>query len=630
MDTNLELELLILMIFLVASLVAIVGRRFRIPYTVGLVVAGLLIGWRSDLSINISPKVFLSLFLPPLLFEAAFHVNFERLRQSLSTVIFLAVPGVILNMLFVGFVVHWGGGLTLPIAIVFGSLIAATDPVAVVGIFRKLGAPKRLEILLEGESLLNDGTAIVMFNLALAAVAAGSFNLGEGVTSFIRVAGGGLIIGLLFGWLFTRATSYIDDHLVETTLTTLVAFGSFFVAEDLLHFSGVLAVVAAGIVSGNVGPRGMSPTTKIVVFNFWEYAAFAANSAVFLLIGLQTDISQLLDNWQPILWAISAVLVSRAFVIYIFSRIASKMKTSWRHVLFWGGLRGAISLALALSLPITLGDSRSLIITMAFGVVLFSIIIQGFSMDRVLAGLKVIERTEGQMEYERRQARALAERAGYERIERLSKNGLISEHTWEHLQPILKQRVKNLTMAVQEILHDIPDLEEQELISARREMLRTQRGTLATLRRDGIISDTTYESLIGEVDEALETGIEAWTDHAQQAYLHQDVCQLLMIVVQERDIEPVTDALRAHGVLTTRVRSNGGFLRRTNHLLLVGIPEGELESTIKVLQDTTRGSVEYLSAPLEEDLPVQAGKPKQIDVHGATVFVFDVERCEVF
>ncbi|MEJ2549597.1 MAG: Na+/H+ antiporter [Anaerolineales bacterium] len=628
MDTNLELELLILMIFLVASVVAIIGRRFRIPYTVGLVIAGLIIGLRSDLSMEISPRVFLSLFLPPLLFEAAFHLNFERLRQNLGTIVFMAVPGVILNMLFVGFVIHWGDGLVLPIAIVFGSLIAATDPVAVVGIFRKLGAPKRLEVLLEGESLLNDGTAIVMFNLALAAVAAGSFDLAEGVTSFIRVAGGGLIIGLLFGWLFARATSLIDDHLVETTLTTLVAFGSFFVAEDLLHFSGVLAVVAAGIVSGNVGPQGMSPTTKIVVFNFWEYAAFAANSAVFLLIGLQTNLTQLLENWKPILWAIAAVLLSRAFVVYFFSRLISRMETRWRHVLFWGGLRGAISLALALSLPLTLGDSRDLIITMTFGVVLFSIIVQGFSMDRVLARLKVIERNEGQIEYERRQARALAERAGYERIQKLSKNGLISEHTWEHLQPVLEHRVKNLTSAVQEILRATPDLEEQELINARREMLRAQRGTLATLRRDGIISDLTYDSLLAEVDEALDSSVEAWTDYAQQSYLHQEVCQLLMVVIQERDLESATNALRARGVLTTRVRSDGGFLRRTNHLLIVGIPDGELESTIRVLREATRGSVEYLSAPVD-NLPGRLGKPKQIELRGATVFVFDVEQCEV-
>ncbi len=628
MDTNLELELLILMIFLVASLVAIVGRRFRIPYTVGLVIAGLAIGWQSDLTVEISPKLFLSLFLPPLLFEAAFHVNFERLRQNLGTIIFLAVPSVVLNMIFVGFVVYWGGSLALPVAIVFGSLIAATDPVAVVSIFRKLGAPKRLEILLEGESLLNDGTAIVMFNLALASVAAGKFNLGEGLISFVRVAGGGLIIGLLFGWLFSRVTTFIDDHLVETTLTTLVAFGSFFVAEDLLHFSGVLAVVAAGIVSGNVGPQGMSPTTKIVVFNFWEYAAFAANSAVFLLIGLQTNLTELLDNWKPILWAISAVLISRAVVIYFFSRLTGRMEAGWRHVLFWGGLRGAISLALAFSLPLTLGDSRDLIITMSFGVVLFSIIVQGFSMDRVLTGLKVIKQTKGQMEYERRQARALAERAGYERIQGLSKSGLISEHTWEHLQPVLEQRVKNLTLAVQEILHDTPDIEEQELINARREMLRTQRGTLATLRRNGIISDTTYEDLITEVDEALETSIEAWTDYAHQTSLHQDVCQLIMVVIQERDLEPVTDSLRARGVLTTRVRSNGGFLRRTNHLLLVGISEGQLESTIKVLREATRGSVEYVSTPFE-DIPDRVGQAKPVEVCGATVFVFSVEQCEV-
>ncbi|NIS80398.1 MAG: Na+/H+ antiporter [Anaerolineales bacterium] len=628
MDTNLEIEFLILLLMLVASLVAVVGRRFRIPYTVGLVLAGLALAVRSNIEVDIAPQVFLSLFLPPLLFEAAFHLNFDELRQNLGTIVFLAIPGVIINMLLVGAVVSLGAGLVLPVALVFGALIAATDPVAVVSIFRKLGAPKRLEVLLEGESLLNDGTAIVIFNLSLASLAAGYFDLGEGITEFIRVAGGGLIVGLLFGWLYTRLTAHIDDHLVETTLTTVLAFGSFLVAEELFHVSGVLAVVAAGIVGGSIGPQGMSPTTRIVVFNFWEYAAFLANSAVFLLIGLQTDLTSLIQNWQLILWAIGAVLVSRAVVIYLFSRLGSRMPSSWRHVLFWGGLRGAIALALALSLPANLGSERETVILMAFGVALFSILVQGFSMDRVLARLKLIVRTEDQIEYERRQARALAERAGFERIRQLSDNGLISRHTWEYLKPILEQRVEVLASSVQEVLHSTPDLEEQELITARREMLRAQRGLLATLRRDGIVSDTTYEGLITEVDSALESGLGVWTSHTLESRKIQEVCQLLMVVIQESDLESASNALAIRGIPVTRIRSTGAFLQQSNHLLLVGIPEGRLEDAIEALKVSCSSRVEYVSSPFET-FPYPAGTPMEVDVHGATVFVFDVERCEV-
>jgi CPA1 family monovalent cation:H+ antiporter len=627
MDLNLEIEFLILVLLLVASVVAIAGRRFRIPYTVGLVLAGLALSVWSPISFEIQPEVILSLFLPPLLFEAAFHLNFEELRRNLSTVVILAVPGVILTMLLVGVVVSWGANLALPIALIFGALIAASDPVAVVGIFRKLGAPKRLEVLLEGESLLNDGTAIVIFNLTLASLISNNFNLFEGVVEFVRVAGGGLIAGLFFGWLMSRMIARIDDHLVEITLTTVLAFGSYLVAEEL-HVSGVLAVVAAGIVSGNTSPRGMSPTTRIVVFNFWEYAAFLANSAVFLLIGLQSNLLLMLANWSIILWAIVAVLASRAVVVYLLSRLGGRMPQSWRHVLFWGGLRGAIALALAISLPLEFGTDREIVILMAFGVTLFSIIIQGYSMDRLLGRLKVISYSESQIEYERRHARAQAERAGFEHIKRLSEAGLISSHTWETLKPVLKQRVEVLTKAVQEALRSSPDLEAQELVTARRELLRAQRGMLATLRRDGVISDIAYEDLITEVDAALEIGLEVWGSYENRQQTRETICQLLMVVVQGRDLESASAALGARGIPITRIQSTGGFLRQSNHLLLVGIPEGKLEVAVDALKTACRSRVEYLAAPFEGGIyPV--GQPLEVEVRGATVFVFDVERCEV-
>jgi CPA1 family monovalent cation:H+ antiporter len=629
MDTILEIEFLILILLMVASIVALIGRRFRIPYTVGLVLAGLALSLRSPVEVALSPKLFLSLLLPPLLFEAAFYLNIEELRRNLSTIVLLAVPGVLLTMFLVGGVVSLGSGLSLPIALVFGSLIAATDPVAVVGIFRKLGAPKRLEVLLEGESLLNDGTAIVIFNLTLAFLASGEFNLINGLTDFVRIAGGGLIVGLSFGWFFARLIARIDDHLVEITLTTVLAFGSFLVAEDLLHVSGVLAVVAAGIVGGNVGPRGMSPTTRIVVFNFWEYAAFLANSAVFLLIGLQLDLPALINSWQSILWAIGAVLASRALVVYLISYLGRSIPLSWRHVLFWGGLRGGIALTLALSLPPGLEPQRETVFLMTFGVVLFSIVGQGFSMDRLLLRLKILVRSEEQLEYESRQARALATRAGYEHIQRLSEEGLISLHTWETLEPIMKGRMDALSAAIQETLHDFPDLEAQELLTARREMLRAQRGMLATLRRNGVVSERTYEELVAEVDAALESDLEVWKTHALEEKPEENICQLLMVVVQARDLESASNALAMRGIRATRIQSMGGFLRQRNHLLLVGIPEGKLEVAVEALKQSCRSRVEYLSSPIES-APHILPQPIEVQVRGATVFVFNVDRCEVY
>lgn len=626
MVESLDIEVLILILFLVSSLVAVLGRRFRVPYTVGLVLAGLVLSLRSPIEVEFSPEIFLSLLLPPLLFEAAFHLNLEQLRSNLATILILAIPGVILNMLLVGVIVWWGAGLAFSIALVFGALIAASDPVAVVGIFRKLGAPKRLAVLLEGESLLNDGTAVVIFNLTLATIAANSFSLVDGIVEFIRVAGGGVIIGLTIGWVISRFIARIDDHLVETMLTTVVAFGSYWVAEEI-HVSGVLAVVAAGLVSGSIGSRGMSPTTRIVVFNFWEFAAFLANSVVFLLIGLQSDVRSLLTNWQAIIWAVVGVLASRAVVVYLLSNLGRSIPRNWRHVLFWSGLRGAIALTLALSLPTEFAQSRETVISMTFGVVLFSIIVQGFSMDRLLLRLKVIETSEGRMEYERRHARALATRAGFNHLKQLSREGLISTHTWENLRAIIEARLDVLTTEVQEVLHAAPDLETQELVTARREMLRAQRNSLATLRRDGVISDMTYEELVTEVDASIENTLDAWKQYAHKNEL-EDVRQLMMVVVQESDLRAAMHALSNRGIYSTHIHSSGAFLRQQNHLLLVGIPEGKLRLAVEALRKSCKSRVEYIASPFDE-IPFGVTSSLEVNISGATVFVFDVERCEV-
>lgn len=630
MDTNLEIEVLILLVLLISSVVALVGRRFRIPYTVGLVLAGVALAWQSDIDLQLSPRIFLSLFIPPLVFEAAFHLNFEDLRRNIRPILLLAVPGVIVTTLLVGGVLSWGAGLTISTAMVFGALIAAVDPVAVIAIFRKLGVPKRLETLVEGESLLNDGTAIVIFTLVLETARSGEFNLVDGVVDFLVVAGGGVVVGLIMGAIISRLIAQVDDSLVETTFTTVLAFGAYLAAEQF-HLSGVLATVTAGIVLGNLGPSGMSPTTRIMLFNFWDYAAYLANSAVFLLIGLQADQIVLAEIWKPALWAIGAVLVSRAAAVYLLSALEGTVPTRWRHVLFWGGLRGGIALALALTLPTNFGPDRAIVIQITFMVVMFSIVIQGVSMTRLLRRLGIIRANEEQLEYERRRARAQASQAGMQHLGNLSRQGLISAHVWESLEPILRQRVKALADAVQEVLHDSPELESEELRTARREMLRAQRSMLSSLRRDGIIGDETFEELVAEVDQALDSGLAMW-----RSQMHEhgggelNICQMLAAVIQGSDLERVSNALATRGIPFTRIRSSGGFLRQTNHTILVGIEPGRLDFVLDALKRSSRKRIEFLSTPFE-GVPLQPSETADrvpVEIHGATVFIFDVERCE--
>jgi CPA1 family monovalent cation:H+ antiporter len=529
MEQFLATETVIILLLLIVSLVAMAVRRLRVPYTVALVIVGLLITLQQSIHIELTPELILALFVPPLVFEAAFHINFKHLRAQLVPILTLTVPGVLLTTIIVGVIVALGVNLPLSTAFVFGALISATDPVAVVALFRTLGTPRDLSVLVEGESLLNDGTAIVIFNLMIAAAgvaivndqvqAAGNFNLGQALINFIIVSIGGLGIGGLLGWIVSRWIAGLDDYLIETTLTTVLAFGSYLIA-DRLHVSGVLAVVAAGLVNGNIGPRGMSPTTRIVLFNFWEYLAFVTNSLVFLLIGLQVKLSQIIANLGPIAIAVAAVLISRAIVVYgltwLINRGKQKVSAAYQHVQFWGGLRGAISLALALSLPAALGD-RELLRIMTFGVVLFTLVGQGTTMQFLIKKLKLTERVEGKLEFERRHGRLLAVRAERDHLAQLHRDGALSESTWEQLLPEIDQHIRVQIEAQRELLTRHPSLQADELGDAKREGLRAQRAAIATLLHDGVISERTYEELITEIDRASDNQIDFEIDEAASA-----------------------------------------------------------------------------------------------------------------
>jgi CPA1 family monovalent cation:H+ antiporter len=522
MEQFLATETLVIELLLIVSLVAIAVQRLRVPYTVALVVVGLLITFQQPLEVELTSELILALFVPPLIFEAAFHIEFRQLRANLLPILALAIPGVLLTTALVGLLVAAAIDLPLASALVFGALIAATDPVAVIALFRALGAPKSLTRLVEGESLLNDGTAIVVFNLLLAAALpaaapdghAASFDMLGAIVDFVRVSAGGVAIGVGLGWLVAQLIARLDDYLIETTLTTVLAFGAYLLAERF-HVSGVLAVVGAGIVNGNLGPRGMSPTTRIVLFNFWEYLAFIANSLIFLLIGLNVNVPQIAANMPPIAVAVLAVLASRALVVYGLTWLTNRRRLAvplaYQHVLFWGGLRGAISLALALSLPAAFAD-RELLRVMTFGVVLFTLLMQGTTMQLLLRRLGLLEREEAELEYERRHARLMATRAAQSRVQQLHQQGMISALAWQQLAPTLEQQVERALEAQQTLLREQPALRAEEREDAWREGLRAQRAMLTALLRDGVISEPVYEELVTEVDAALERAPEQGED----------------------------------------------------------------------------------------------------------------------
>jgi monovalent cation:H+ antiporter, CPA1 family len=343
-----------ILVLLVASIVAMATKWIRVPYTLALVIIGLIISPMHFLPVvHIFPDLILLIFLPALLFEAAWNLDLEHLRKNIAPILTLAVVGVGISLAVVGLVLHYGAGLSWSSSLLFGAMISATDPVSVLALFRKFGLPVRLSMIVEGESLFNDGTAAVLFKIIAGLVAASVLpSVGGLVVTSIREFGvvvfGGIAVEAVLGMLASTVTSYFDDHRLEITLTTIAAYGAYLLSASL-QVSGVIAVLSGGLVLGNYGRRtGMSPTTQIAVSAFWEYMAFVANSLAFLLIGLDVQLSDFFVASNDVFWGIAAMLVGRAAGVYpvlaltnCFSEPAS---LRWGHVLFWGGLRGALSM----------------------------------------------------------------------------------------------------------------------------------------------------------------------------------------------------------------------------------------------------------------------------------------------
>jgi CPA1 family monovalent cation:H+ antiporter len=374
------------LLLLIAAVVALLTRRLHLPYSAGLVAAGMGLALLPfSPTLRLTKELLFNALLPPLIFEAAFHLDWKQLRRDLPVVLVLASLGVALSAAVTSagmyYLAHWDW---LSCA-VFGILISATDPVSVIATFREAGARGRLLLLVESEALFNDGTAAVAFAVAITFAGGHTPTAISTIGLLAATVVGGLMCGAVVASLALLLAGRTEDHLVEIAFTTVAAWGSFLLAEHL-HLSGVLATLTAGLLMANYRSLGeISPRGREAVEAFWEYAAFIANSLVFLLIGMRGAHVNLLAG--SVLAAVVFVTLGRAAVVYpcclLFARSGLRVKLRHQHVLFWGGLRGALALALALGLPPEI-PLRDQIVTISFAVVAFSVFVQGMTMTPLL------------------------------------------------------------------------------------------------------------------------------------------------------------------------------------------------------------------------------------------------------
>jgi len=490
-EEKLKQFLLILLVSLsVATLPQIFSWFRRIPYTLLLVIVGLGLALVDVRLIDLSPQLILWIFLPPLIFEAAWNLQWSRLKQDLIPISLYAVFGVVIAIAGIALSLNQFAQIALPTALLIGASLSATDPVSVTAVFRELGVGKRLTALMEGESLFNDGMAIVAFGF-LIAFSQGTANLTfQAVcTQLFLVMGIGLGIGGIIGFGISYLTERFDLPLVEQSLTIAIAYGTYLITEEL-GGSGVIAVVTAGLILGNFGSLvGMNPRTRIIVSEFWEFLAFFVNSIVFLLIGDQIHFTVLGKNIGAIAVTIAAVIATRAIAIYVLSALSNRFAKSEipiaaQTILWWGGLRGAVSIALALSVPATFKD-RELVIATVFGTVLFTLLVQGLTIQPVLQKLNLLQKHPMRQRYLEITARQAALSRVLQRLTATEQHPKIETEFYNYQVALVKGELTRLEEEIVQLHNEYPHLITFITDQLSEELLAIEADTYAEFVRTG-------------------------------------------------------------------------------------------------------------------------------------------------
>lgn len=502
----------LIVLLLVATAVALVTRRLRIPYVVGLVLAGLAITKQAlPESVGLNPDVILNLFLPILIFEAAINTDISRLRSTIKPIALLAGPGVMLSAVITAVLLQTWLALAWITAAAVGVILTITDTVSVIVAFRSVPVPARLTTIVEGESLFNDGIALVLLSLITTIHLQGSFSLSDGIQQMVIAFVGGGALGVGLGYLCVGLFRQLDDALSNILLTVAVSLGTFQIGQAL-SVSSAIAVVVAGLVIGNLGFRSTSASTRVTLLNFWEYAGFGVNTFIFLLVGIEVEPQILLQTVPAALLAILAYQIGRICSIYpllfLLRSVDRPLPLRWQHVLIAGNVKGSLSMALALSLPFTL-PGRSDVITLVFSTVLVSLVGQGLSLPWLVKRLRLSTPSEIRQRMETLQLNMITAKAAQAELHHLLKFGSLPKPLYEELFAAYQARIASSERELrdlynQRIADGMNTLEDQGYLDGTlRRLYLAEKGAINDAVRQGLLSDETSQSYLRSLDEKL-------------------------------------------------------------------------------------------------------------------------------
>jgi Na+/H+ antiporter len=509
---------LILICLVVVALLAIAARKIRVPYPILLTIGGVGLALVPGLpEIHLEPQLIFNLFLPPLLYPAAFYTSWRDFRANLRPILLLAIVLVLLTMTVSAFLFHWLFGLPLAVGFVFGAIISPPDAVAALSVTQHLRVPRKIIVILEGESLVNDATSFISFRFAVAAVMTGTFSLGEASARFLLVAAGGVAVGVAVGWLATQLQKRLDDPPVQTMFSLLGPYVAYFSGE-MLHVSGILAVVIAGIYYSRRAPRVLTARMRLQAVPVWEMVVFILNGLLFMLIGLQ--LPQVMRALPPgvatrvakVAFLIVAGLVLVRFVWMfgstylprVFSATRQKNRRPWQQtaLIAWTGMRGADSLAGALAIPFLLPSGepfpgRNVILLLTFCVIFATLVLQGLTITPLTRWLKIVD--DNVTEREERLARLKANEAALAHVEAVESLNRVKSKTIERLRLEYVDRIEQLRGETAQEKR-IKRLFSRDFEELAREALEAERDTVITLRNEEIINDEAFRRIQRDID----------------------------------------------------------------------------------------------------------------------------------
>ncbi len=521
METSISIvniSIIIISVLSIGALLLAFSSHFGFPFTIALVLAGIgltniheyapeniQIIFQSD----ISPNLILCICLPALIFESVFNLHVKELKSNIMAILFLAIPGLLISTFIIGTITHYLTGISFAYSLLLGSILSATDPVAVISIFKKLGAPKKLTILIEGESLFNDATSIVTSKIILSVILSGTFtthHILSGVEHFLIEFLGGLIVGTIvayvIGWILSKVE---HNREIEISLTIILAYGSFIIAQEIFHVSGVTSTVAAGLILGTWGYTKISP--EIITFNtkFWEFLAYSANALIFLIVGISVKVSSLITNFWSIVIVIIAISISRLFVIYGLVPLINKfpgqpnINIRYQTIMYWGGLRGAIALAIILS--INKFEYSELFTTIILGIVLYTLLVQGLTIEKLVKYLS-LDKLSIPEKFSRLQAIFIAKKKSISAVDEMQEMGMLSINTANSVYTKYYKELDDITNKLNKLKTGKFTLDDEKIYLFKR-CFSVERTFCYSMFAKGHFANITYNRLIYRIDEQI-------------------------------------------------------------------------------------------------------------------------------